>query len=140
MNAPSLRPVSPRIPGAGPILLTIPGLSDVPILASSSSPEVKFAWPGPYLCSGIWLTEETTADPIVIAKLRLRMLDDSRNELAIDGSGAVESMPALAIMGRSFRWQPFRRVIRSGAKWVFQIENDNLVTVVPQLYFRLEEE
>jgi len=134
------RPVSPRLPGAGPILLTVPGVSDVTIPANTVGAEIFFRWPGPYVWSGIWLGDELVATPAAVAKLRLRMVDDSRNELMIDGRGGLDTAGALSLCGRVPRWQPFRRVMRSGQKWLFQVENRNAFDVRPLLYLRLEEE
>jgi hypothetical protein len=133
------RRVSPRIPGAGPIALTIPGISDTLVAGASLGAEVFYAWPGPYLVSGLWLTDGD-GDPASTARLRLRMQDADRTEVISDGRGAVASLPGLAMLGRSFRWQPFRRIVRAGQKWLFQIENDNVGDVVPLVYFRLEEQ
>ncbi len=142
MNAASQRlddRVSPRLPGAGPIMLTIPGVSDVAINAATLGPEVFFRWPGPWLVSAFWLGEQNTATAAAIANLRLRMVDSNRQELAIDGQGLINNLGGLA-GGISPRWIPFRRVIRPGQKWLFQIQNRNAFTAIPQLYFKLEEQ
>lgn len=139
MNLGTPSSVSPRLPSAGPILVTIPGISDVVIAASTVGPEVFYRWPGPYTVGAFFLWEETVATPAIVAGLRLRMQDDSEEELIADGSGEVDSAGSLAFVGRSPRWQPLRRVIRPGQKWLFQIENTNVVDCTPQLYFRVEQ-
>ena len=139
LNLPD-RPVSPRLPQAGPIILTVPGLSDVAIGAGLESPAILFRLPGPYLLSAFWLGEETVADAATVANLRLRMQDSAGNEIFADGQGLLDNAPALALGGRSPRWQSFRRVIRAGQKWLFQIENRNAVTAIPQFYLKLEAE
>lgn len=121
-------------------MLTIPGVSDVAIVAATLGPAVKFRWPGPYLMSGFWLGEQNTATPAAVANIRLRIVDEWTNELVIDGAGLLVNAGGLAFSGRSPRWQAMRRVIRAGAKWVFQIQNRNAFDVVPQLYFKLESE
>ena len=67
MNGPLLRlsdPISPRLPGAGPIMLTVPGISDEIILAATVGPVVLFRMPGPYLYSGIWIGDDLVATQI----------------------------------------------------------------------------
>jgi len=133
--------VSPRIPAAGPILISIPGITGIQIAAATDGAEVVYQWPFPYVVSGFWLGEEETANPIVLGAMRLRIVDEDASELVTDGRANVESLSALAVMGRSPRWQPFRRVVCPGRRWTFQILNENAgQTVTPQLYFRVEEE
>lgn len=133
-------PISPRLPGAGAMLLLIPGVSDVAIAGSTVGPAVLYRWPGPFLVSAFWLWEQDTATAAAAANIRLRMQDSARNELVIDGAGTTTNAGALAFCGRSPRWQSFRRVVRAGQKWLFQIENTNAFQAVPQLYFKLESE
>lgn len=133
--------VRSRIPAAGPILLEIPGVSNVRIAAGTTGAAVKFTWPMRYVVSGLWLSERLTASPVVTGNINLQIIDDMRNLLTLDGSGALEDVPALALVGRSPRWQPFRRVVRAGQRWVFRIRNSNgAQDIIPQLYFRLEEQ
>jgi len=137
VNAPRL--IS-RLPGAGPIAIAIPGVTDVTVAAATEGAEVPFTWPRPYLIAGAWLSEELTADPIVTALMRLRIVDDQSTELSVDGLGQEVSVPALSLAGRSPRRFAFRRVVRAGQRWIFQVLNRNPAqAVVPQLYFFVEE-
>jgi len=133
-------PIAPRLPAAGPIMITVPGISDVVVTAATVGPEVKYRMPGPYLYSGIWIGDDLAATAAAVANIRLRIQDDSRNELLIDGQGG-DNAGALSLIGRSsFRWQPFRRVVRAGAKWLFQLENRNAFDIRALFYFKVEVE
>lgn len=130
-----------RIPSAGPVLISVPGISGVQIAAATLGAEVVYQWPRPYVVTGFFLSERETAGSIVIANMRIRIVDESASELVTDGLGTVGNMPALALLGRSLRWQPFRRLVLGGIRWTIQIENENAAqTVTPDLLFRLEEE
>ncbi len=133
-------PISPRLPSAGPIMLTVPGISDTVILAATVGPAVLYRMPGPYLYSGLWIGDDLVATAAAVANMRLRIQDDARNELLIDGQGGSDA-GALSLIGRSsFRWQPFRRVVRAGAKWLFQLENRNAFSIRALFYFKVEVE
>lgn len=121
-------------------MLTIPGVSDVQIAAATAGPAVIYQWPRPYVVSSFFLHERETADPIVLGRMRLRMVDDENNELVIDGQGLTNGSP-LALIGIRPRWIPFRRVVRAGRRWTFQIINENAAqTVTPIFLFGLKEQ
>lgn len=130
------------MPAEGPIFLTVPGVSDVPIAAAvppalAVGAPVKFQWPRPYVLSGLWLSTRDGL-PVSLAGLRLRIQDEGRNELVTDGQGFRSTMSGLSIMGRSPRWMPFRWEVRSGDRWIFQLSSSLLAIVTPSLLLRVE--
>lgn len=141
------------LPSSGPILITIPGLTDVSIGAQvgttpTLSPAVRFTWPRPYVVSGFWLNTRS-ADPIDLAGLGLRIEDEQQQQLFTDGFGVANNFFGLgaAMMGAgaragmlasSGRWMPFRRVVRGGDKWTIQLQNRGASAIVPWLAFKVE--
>jgi hypothetical protein len=135
-----------RLPDAGPIILTIPGITDVAINAATLGPAVRYIWPKSYIVSAFFLSVRSGV-LVELANTRLRMHDDNGSELCADGTGTEVSANALALVGgpltlfgrRKDRWQSFRYVVRGGERWTFQIENENAgVAIVPWLGFRVE--
>ena len=136
-----------RLPDNGPVILTIPGITDVSVNANTVGPEVKWSWPKSYIVEGLWLS---TRNPTVIeiANTKLRMVDEEPCELSVDGNGFTTRMSALQIIGRGapllgvgvqFRWYAFRRLVKAGETWIFQIENQNAAAITPWLGFRVAE-
>ena len=141
------------LPSAGPIFITVPGLTDVAITAQvgtvpTLSPVVRFKWPRPFVVAGFWLSLRA-ADPAGLAALGIRVLDNQANELFTDGFGTAENFFGLAgammgtgartgLLASSGRWMPFRRIVRGGDKWTLQLQNRGAATVIPWLAFRLE--
>lgn len=136
-----------RFPNAGPIIFTIPGITDVSVNANTVGPEVRWSWPKAYIVEGIWLSTRG-ATVVEIANTKLRIVDEGPSELSIDGNGFTSRMNALQLIGRSapllgvglqFRWAAFRRLVRAGETWKFQIENQNAGAIVPWLGLRVAE-
>jgi hypothetical protein len=134
-----------RLPSAGPLIFTIPGITDAAVAPATVGPEVFFIWPVSYVISGLFLNVRS-ANQVDLANTRLRMMDDNRSELVSDGVGTEVRANALALVGgpltlfnaRTDRWQSFRYVVRGGERWLFQIENTGANTIVPWLGFRVE--
>ena len=134
-----------RLPSAGPIIFTIPGITDVAVPAATVGPEVLFIWPKSYIVSGLFLNVRSALQ-IDLANTRLRMLDDNRSELVSDGIGTEVRANMMQLVGgpltlfgaRKDRWQSFRYVVRGGERWLFQIENTGAVPITPWLGFKLE--
>lgn len=141
-----------RLPNYGPVILTIPGITDVAVAANTVGPEVKWSWPKSYIVDALWLS---TRDPsvTVIANTKLRMVDEEPCELSVDGNSFTSRMNALQLIGRGppliygaaavsrrqFRWFSFRRLVKAGETWTFQIENQNGASITPWLGFRVAE-
>ncbi len=143
------------LPSAGPIILTVPGLTNVAIAAQIAttpglSPVVKFTWPRPYVVSGFWLNTRD-ADPVALAALGVRLIDSDQSEIFSDGFGGADNFFGLAgslmgtaarvgILGSSGRWQPFRRVVRGGDKWTMQLQNRSAAIITPWFGFKVEQQ
>ncbi len=106
--------------------------------AASNGAEVFFVWPRRYVVSGFILGVRS-AVAVELANTRLRIVDDSSTELFSDGRGLTVSGSSVALVGLRPRFMAFRRPVRPGEKWLFQIINGNGgVAVVPSLLFRVE--
>lgn len=132
------------LPTSGPVAIRIPGISGVLVTANTTGAVVKYRWPQTFKLGGIDMCVRSGSD-VDLANTKLRFLDDSNQELAIDGFGTTVSMPMGAMRGipgisESFggRFQAFQRIVRAGDIWVFQIINAGAVDVIPELFFRLE--
>jgi hypothetical protein len=127
-----------NLPPAGPILLTVPGITDTSIAGATTGAAVQFQWPRPYVLSGLWVNVRG-ASLIELGLLRLRIQDASRDELVTSGQGNLLTMGCASFMGRQgLRWQPFRHEVRAGDRWIFQFTNGNAGAVVPWLGLRVE--
>lgn len=131
-------------PNTGPWAISIPGISDVSILAGASSPRVAFRWPKAYKLGGFCCLTRSGTDQ-EIAKLRLSIVDDSGVQYLTDGFGNTFTANMLAMRGIigldgrfGGRWQSFQRPVKAGEIWNIQLTNDNAAAVVPWLAFRLE--
>ncbi|NBU17518.1 MAG: hypothetical protein EBS48_11030, partial [Actinobacteria bacterium] len=69
-------------------------------------------------------------------------------EEGLDGNAFTIRANVLALVGRAapllglgsqLRWFSFRRLVRAGEVWIFQIENQNAGAIIPWLGFRVAE-
>ncbi len=127
-----------RLPSAGPVIFTIPGITDVTVNATTVGPVVRFTWPKSYAISGMWLSTRTPT-LTTIANTKIRIVDAYSQEVISDGRGQIFDCSALALIGRQFRWFAFRRIVHDGDRWQFRITNDNGDAIIPWLGFRVEE-
>lgn len=138
-------PIVPALPKSGPLLLSIPGISDVSVAGVTTGALVRYRWPTHLRLGGFTLVTRAGTD-VTLAGTRLRMLDDSSQELVIDGNARLSAMNMLALrgilpMGRTLhrgRFFAFQRRVSAGDIWGFQIVNDNAGAVIPWLGFQLE--
>lgn len=127
-----------RLPAAGPVILTIPGITDVSVAATTVGPVVRYTWPKSYVVSGLWLSTRVPSLTL-LSNVKLRMVDATSQEVVSDGRGQVFDVNALSLLGRQLRWFSFRRIVHDGDRWQFRITNDNADAVIPWLGFRVEE-
>lgn len=132
------------LPENGPLGIRIPGISGVTVPAATLGAEIVYRWPQTMKLAGLYFMVRS-ADAVQLANTRLRMADDASVELATNGFGTETMMPGLVLrgiapLGRTFggRMQAIQRIVRAGDQWVFQVQNDNAVDVVPELVFMLE--
>lgn len=142
-----------RLPKSGPIIISIPGISDVSVAANSRGAAVLYRWPKRYVLSG-WILLPTTGLKADASLLSVAMVDDSGNQIISDGQGLSDFsnfVPSLSLSGIggpfpmmtnwnwSPKWQPLSRIVAAGDTWQFQIGNESAGALVPFLGFRLED-
>lgn len=136
-----------RHPQYGPSVLTIPGITDRSVAGNTVGPEVRFTWPKGYVVESFCVTVRS-ANVVELANTKLRMVDEQPSNLQIDGNAFTIRANVLALVGRAapllglgsqLRWFSFRRLVRAGEVWIFQIENQNAGAIIPWLGFRVAE-
>lgn len=122
-----------------PNLILVPGISGVSI-APAGSTTVSFQWLSPRFIEGLKLFPRS-ASRVDMAGLRLRIVDETSQDVILEGSPflAANSAPALVLQGPSFSVLPLQRPVADGDAWQITVTNGNAGAVIPNLVFYLGE-
>ncbi len=144
---------SALVPRERPLkLISIPGISNVALLASTTGDAVRFRWPRDMYLHA-WILTARQGTQAAAGALSIRMQDENQDELVFDGLGfaaAGKFLPPLAGLGiqRGLvnlggitawtpRWLPMSRFVKGGSQWIFQAANGAGATRIPELSFRV---
>jgi hypothetical protein len=134
------------LPRVGPQLFSVREFDAVTIGAGLAVGASSFRWPRDLFVTGIsWLPE--TGDPAELANLRVRISDETFQEVFADGQGFTFDVPGVLLGGiaaqveyHGFRRWPLQRPVAAGDQWFFTMTNTSAADIdVAGLYLFIEE-
>lgn len=145
------KPIPSRPAKDGPVILTVRGISDVP-LAPGPGPIIKYRWPKNCKVAA-WIVLPRSGLKADANLLRLRMQDNTGHEFTTDTENQEAVSPFLAVgpaLGRapffslagwdwSPNWAPLERVVRPGNLWELQLFNSGPAPITPFFGFGIED-
>jgi hypothetical protein len=151
MHVPYMPPLLARPVQRGPMCISIPGVSNVAVLAASNGPAVKYRWPK-RLVLRAWILMPQSGLAADAGALSPSIVD-KQGEIVFDGLGNdphanfVPTLPGMGIAEQPFhlvgwtwspRWNKFARLVDPGEEWIFQVANASAGSITPRLLFGVE--
>jgi hypothetical protein len=136
-------------PSFGPVSYTVGGITDVAIGAGLTLGPIRFRFPRAVFVSSI-IMHERTGDPARLARLRLRIQDETSQDIITDGRSKNTvrgaTINALTCLDGPFasglvklRAFPIQRPVLDGDQWFISVTNDDVADRFCELHLQFEE-